>query len=77
MTYSSAELAANRNVSAEVLAWRAWRRSMKVSIPEAAAMAGVDSFWLQRCETGKVKCGRRVLGKLKALMERWKDHAPP
>lgn len=76
MTYTHAELVRNRNVSPEALEWRSWRRGQRLSIPEAAAMANVDSYWLQRVETGKVPLGKRTWAKLSALMARWKDRTP-
>lgn len=84
MTRSSTELIAN-GVSPEVVEWRRWRQSMHLTIPQAAAMAGVNAGWLQLVELGKVgrNCGKGgrngyppVLQRLRALMQRWEGHAP-
>lgn len=78
MTYSSRELREQRVVSDDVLRWRAWRRSMRLTIPEAAAMAEVDARYLQRIETGRVQPGKRYpWSKLVALMERWDESLRP
>lgn len=69
MTYSTHELRAV--VSAEVLEWRQWRRSMHLTQTEAAAMADVDMSWLNRIEVGKVSMGARTRAKLRVLMARW------
>lgn len=78
MTYSARELE-GVGVDPDMLAWRAWRRSMQLTIPEAAAMAGVDAHWLQRLETGKARMGIRArrAGKLQALMARWDESLRP
>jgi transcriptional regulator with XRE-family HTH domain len=78
MTLSSRELRTERGVSEELIAWRAWRRSMALTIPEAAAMAGVSEPWLERLETGKERTTRPgTLIKLHALMERWSEDMRP
>lgn len=81
--FSSTELLKN-GVDPEIVRWRAWRRSMHLTIPEAAAMAGVWPAWLQQVELGKGGHGGKggrfgrpsVLSRLQALMARWEGHEP-
>jgi len=66
-------------VDAFALEWRKWRRSMHLTIAEAAAMAGVNEDWLQRCEVGTAfaKSHEVTYDKLRALMARWNEDMRP
>lgn len=75
MTYCTYELRA-RGVSEPVLAFRRWRRDMRLTQAEAAAMAEVCFVTLARAERGETKPHGRTLDKLRALMERWRGHGP-
>lgn len=70
MTYTDDQL---RRMGAleEVIAWKRWRRSMGITQPMAAAMAGLHYDTVIDLERGHVKPQKRTLAKLTALMQRW------
>lgn len=76
MTYSSGELE-EMGVCEFAREWRKWRRSMYLTIPEAAAMAGVSSGYLQRVEVGQYRVGSALHARLVQLMERWDESKRP
>lgn len=76
MTLSRGELERERAVTAEALDWRRWRRSMCLTIAEAAAMAGMSTDWLQRVELGR-PMGPKTRAKLQVLMARWSEELRP
>lgn len=76
MTYCTRELV-ERGVDTFVRDWRKWRRSMRLTIAEAAACAGVSRLWLQEVETGRSAAGPRTRAKLGALMQRWDESKRP
>lgn len=79
MTLTSDELRRARGVAEAVIEWRKWRRSMCLTVSEAAAMAEISADWLHRTEIGKVSGpNTATLAKLQALMARWtEDMRPP
>lgn len=79
MTLTADELRRERAVADWLIAWRTWRRSMHLTVAEAAAMADVDAAWLQRLETGKarVRTPGQVHARLAALMARWPEDRRP
>lgn len=60
-----------------VRAWRKWRRSMKLTIAEAAAMAGVSAGHLMHVERGAYALRPLTAAKLEALMSRWDETKRP
>jgi len=76
MTYCTRELA-ERGVDAFVREWRKWRRSMYLTISEAAACAGVRPDYLGHIETGRHNAGPTTRAKLDALMKRWDESLRP
>jgi transposase-like protein len=78
MTMCSNELR-RLGVSETLISFRQWRRKMHVSIPEAAAMAGVSRDYLQHLESGRErpKRSRGAIEKLEALMARWQGARKP
>lgn len=78
MTLTADELRRARAVAEPLIEWRKWRRSMHLTIPEAAAMAGVSAEHLQRLETGTARePNTQTLAKLRALMARWSEDMRP
>lgn len=70
MTYCTDELR-ERGVYECVLAWRRWRRAMRLPQDEAAAMAQLHPRTVRDAELGLHKPHERTLEKLDALRERW------
>lgn len=77
MTLTTEELRRARAVAELVIEWRKWRRSMHLTIPEAAAMAGTHPHYLQQLELGRMRAGRKTRAKLEALMARWNEDMRP
>lgn len=76
MTYNTKELATRVN-DERVLAWRKWRRSMQLSIDEAAAVAGVSAGHLKHVEVGEAKLTPPTAAKLDEVMSRWDESKRP
>lgn len=70
MTYCSNELR-EKGVSETIIAWRKWRRAMRLPQREAAAMADVDYWSLLALESGRRQPRQFTVDKLTKLMERW------
>jgi transcriptional regulator with XRE-family HTH domain len=60
-----------------VRTWRKWRRSMHLTIVEAAACAGVSGGYLKHVESGAARLTPRTAAKLEALMSRWDESKRP
>ncbi len=75
MTYTTREL--EGVLDADLLAWRSWRRRTRLTIPEAAQLAGVDGHYLQKIETGKSAAGKQVRARLSDLMADWDESMRP
>lgn len=75
MTYSTQELRVF-GVAEAVLEFRRWRRRMRVTQAEAAAMAGVCERTLFWAERGRRRPRRLTLQKLSRLLERWRHVQP-
>lgn len=75
MTYSTGELY-ERGVSDTALAWRRWRRDMRLTQTEAAAMAQVNERTVVRFELGG-RALQRTIDKFSELMARWDESKRP
>lgn len=77
MTLTAAEIA-ERTTDERMRAWRKWRRSMRLTIAEAAGMLDVGAEWLNHLEVGgRARLSPRMAAKLDALMVRWDESKRP
>lgn len=76
MTYSSQELR-DKGALPLVIRWKRWRRGMKLTQVEAAAMAGLYPDTIMDAERGATKPQKSTRAKLEALMARWPDGKQP
>lgn len=76
MTYSTNELR-ELGIGESVVAWRRWRRAMRLTQRDAARLAGLCFDTLCRIELGHNRPRESTLGKLEALRLQWEREGRP